>query len=108
MVGILDSISKAIREETGEIDPAAIENAKELFEVADLPLAEPVEIGRGYWPTLQVDWDPGFQIEIFADSYEFYDLRDGGFDVKEFKHKPGETIPAELVALMEKFLPKRR
>ena len=108
MIGIWDRISDAIRKDGGEIDPGTIENAKELFVTVDFQIAEPVGIERGYWPTLQIDWDPGFQIEISADSYEFYDLRDGRFDVKAFKHNPGETISTELLALMDKHLTKRR
>lgn len=59
-----------------EISPVIVQAARNLLDAASLSSPPPVEMSRGYWPTICIVWEYAdgstIEVEVTATEYECY------------------------------------
>lgn len=102
-------IAQAIEQlaaECSDLDQDTINNARLLVDFASGRYEVANEIGRGYWPTISLNWTPPsapIEVEIFSDHYEFYRFSDGSTEIQHIAAIQN-CIPDHLGTLLDTFI----
>ncbi len=89
--------------ECSDLDQDTINNARLLVDFASGRYEVANEIGRGYWPTISLNWTSSpapIEVEIFSDHYEFYRFSNGSTEIQHIAAIQN-CIPDQLMTLLD-------
>jgi hypothetical protein len=86
--------------------PDVLRNLRRLCLVAAGRYPAPVEVARGYWPTIRLCWTnlrpKGVEIEVFASRFELYRFAWRETEIDAYPVLSSEPVPLALLSALDR------